>query len=47
MNRNIDRLTITLLDNYGENVDFTGGGTSPPQAWSVTLSITEAGEAIL
>ena len=45
-NTNIDKLVVTLLDNYGKNVDFTGGGTSAPQSWSITLSITE-NESIL
>ena len=47
INRNIDRLTITLLNNHGTNIDFTGGGTAPPEAWSMTISITENGEAVL
>ena len=47
INRNIDRLPITLLNNHGTNIDFKGGGTAPPQAWSMTISITENGEAVL
>ena len=40
--RNIDKLTISLLDNYGNLVDMaTANGTKPPEAFSIEISITE------
>ena len=38
----IDRLTVTLLDNYGRNIDMnTSNGLYSPEAFSVLLCITE------
>ena len=38
----IDKLTVTLLDNYGNPIDMnTTGGRYSPDAFSVLLCITE------
>ena len=38
----IDKLTVTLLDNYGNPIDMdTSNGKYPPEAFSVLLCITE------
>ena len=38
----IDRLTVTLLDNYGRPIDMnTSGGRYSPEAFSILLCITE------
>ena len=40
--RNIDKLTVTLLDNFGEPVDMgTEGGTKQAELFNIELSITE------
>ena len=38
---NIDRLIVTLLDNYGNNIDLTGGTLSDPENFTIQLAITE------
>ena len=38
---NIDRLIITLLDNYGNDVDLTGGKLENPETFSVEICISE------
>ena len=38
----IDKLTVTLLDNYGNPIDMnTSNGKFAPEAFSVLLCITE------
>ena len=40
--KRIDRLTVTLLDNYARDIDMaTSNGTKEPELWSVLISITE------
>ena len=38
---NIDRLTVTLLDNFGAPVDLTGGTLTNPENFTIQLAITQ------
>ena len=42
----IDKLVVSLLDNYGNPIDMnTSNGKYPPEAFSVLLCITEKNES--